>query len=498
MLHAREFRLWILCTLLVLGCLVGALTSGAVRAAPQQQSYETFTNTPTDTYTPTSTGTATDTPTPTDTATPTLTGTATSTPTPTGSATITPTSSSTASPTTTATPSAPAHLVISEFRSRGPHGDIDEFVELYNPSGAAVNIGAWMIKASAICGTSITNLVTIPANTILLAGQHYLVAATGSSISGTDQTYPASLADNGGVALVTVSGTVVDQVGMCTTTQYQEGTILLPLTGTSDQSYERKPGGATSCYDTNNNAGDFALISPSNPQNKTSPIVMCAGVLASTPTGSPTRSPTRTPTHTPTTIPGVLVINEFLPHPGTDWNGDGTANTGDEYIELINVGTESVSLKFWRLDNGGGVSSPYTLPNVTLLPRQIAVFYHTETGISLSDGGDTVRLLRPDGRTADIYTYPVVAAANQTWCRLPDGTGIWAFACRPSPGKPNTPIGSKPEAEGGGVEAVCLTDPVPQSVQFAECDSPGTGIWGETGSGEIWLENHWKWNVFVQ
>jgi hypothetical protein len=200
-----------------------------------------------------------------------------------------------------------------------------------------------------------------------------------------------------------------------------------------------------------------------------------------------------------------VVINEFLPHPGTDWNGDGTANTLDEYIELINMGTESVSLKNWRLDDDNGDSSPYTLPNVTLLPRQIVIFYRTETGISLSDGGDAVRLFRPDGRWADSYTYPVVTAVDRTWCRLPDGTGAWAFACRPSPGKPNihietgTPVpGPTPEAEAAGAVPACLSDLFPQFVQFAECNSPGTGIWGQTGGGEIWLESRWKWNVFVE
>lgn len=472
-----------------------ALWPGAPTSTPTPTLTNTKTNTPTNTTTRTSTGTATDTPTPTGTTTPTQTGTATSTPTPTSSATTT----------STTTPVAPAQPVISEFRSRGPNGPDDEFVELYNPSGAVINIGAWMIKNSSSCGTSITNLVTIPASTSLLPGQHYLVAATGSSVTGANQTFPASLADDGGVALVTAFGAMVDQAGMCTSTQYHEGTILLPLSGTSDQSYERKPGGATSCYDTNNNAGDFVRISPAKPQNKTSPSVMCAGVLTATPTYTPTRTLTRTPTRTSTTLPGAVVINEFLPHALTDWNGDGTVDSGDEYIELINMGTVSISLKNWRLDDGDGGSSPYTLPNVTLLPRQIVFFFKTETGISLSDGGDTVRLFKPDSRTMDYISYTMVATGDQTWCRLPDGTGAWAFACRPSPGRPNTPVASgtpspvsTPEAEGAGAVPACLTDPLPQSVLTAECNSPGSGMWGEAGSGKIWLESRWKWNVFVE
>ena len=464
------------------------------------------------TATPTSTGTATATPTASDTGTPTHTGTATSTPTASGTATNTgtptdmPTPSDTPTPTqtgtvtSTPTPSAPSHLVISEFRSRGLNGadgSLDEFVELYNPGGTTASIGSWTIKNSSSCstgfGSSITTLVTIPASTTLLPGQHYLVASTGSSVSGADQTYPAALADDGGVALVNVFGSVVDQAGMCAGSTYHEGTVLTPLAGKTDQSYERKPGGATSCYDSNNNAADFTLLLTANPQNKASPIVRCAGVPLSTPTFTPTRTPTRTATRAPTALPGIVVINEFLPHPGSDWNGDGTTDSGNEYIELMNMGTQAVNLKNWKLDDGEGGSSPYTLPDVTLLPRQMAVFYQSDTGLSLSDGGDSLRLYKPDARLVDVYTYPVVPAVDRTWCRLPDGSGAWAFACRPTPGKLNMVA-----VEWANDVPVCQVNSTLPPVMRAECNSPGTGMWGEAGDGKIWLTSRWKYEVFVE
>src|SRR5215212_3058150 len=40
------------------------------------------------------------------------------------------------------------NVVISEFRVRGPNGAADEFVELYNLSGAPVAIGGWKIRGS--------------------------------------------------------------------------------------------------------------------------------------------------------------------------------------------------------------------------------------------------------------------------------------------------------------------------------------------------------------
>ena len=399
----------------------------------------------------------------------------------------------------TPTPTAPSHIVISEFRSRGPNGAGDEFVELFNPTGASVNVSSWMIRRSYSCGYSSMNLVSISANTILLPGQHYLVASTGSSVPNPDQTFTTDIPDDGGVGLLTNYAVVVDAAGMCETTQYHEGTALAPMVNDIDQSYERKPGGATSCYDTNNNANDFYVNSPSIPQNKNSPIVMCAGVSLYTPTPTPTPSPTRTPTRAPTPFPGIVVINEFLPHPHTDWNGDGTANSGDEYIELMNMGTEPVNLLNWKLDDDGG-SSPFTLPSLTLLPRQMAVFYQSQTGISLSDGGDSVRLMKPTGLTVDRFNYPVVTVADRTWCRLPDGTGGWSFICNPTPAKPNIPVslgnpGTAPPVES---EPLCVMDTAPRSIISAECNSPGSDMWGDAGIREIWLKSRWKWDVFVQ
>ena len=91
----------------------------------------------------------------------------------------------------TATPTAPTHVVISEFRTLGPNGADDEFVELYNPSGGAVNIGGWTIRDSSGCGTTISTLVTIPLNVVLAAGQHYLTAASEASVTGADLTFDA-------------------------------------------------------------------------------------------------------------------------------------------------------------------------------------------------------------------------------------------------------------------------------------------------------------------
>ena len=507
-----------------------ALTHQAAQSddTPTETLLPTLTDTPTDTVAITDTPTASLTPvftsTPSITPSRTLTASVTLTPTLTKSPTVTP--SLTKSPTytltptntgtpPTPTPSAPNHIVISEFRTLGPAGANDEFVELYNPTGAAVNIGGWQIDKSSACGTTVQTLVTIPSGTILNPGQHYLAAFTDNSLPTNvppDQTFSLNISDTGGLALVE-SNLIVDQVGMCDGTYFHEENILqplpvaavtgtpTPLPGTSDQSYERKPGGNTACYDTNNNANDFALISPANPQDMDSQAVMCAGVILSSPTITPTITPSRTPTPTtvPTAIPGAVVINEFLPHPHSDWNGDGVADDGDEYIEIINASPSALNVKGWKLDTGLGSIKTFSLPDLTLQPRQIAAFFGIQTGISLSDGGGTVRLLKTDGHIVDAYTYPLVEVADQTWCRFPDGGGVWGFACHPSPGRPNIFLNSTPGSGAvAGSTSICTQVNTPASIILAECDSFGAGIINSPGEKLIWLQSRWKWDVFVK
>jgi len=37
------------------------------------------------------------------------------------------------------------NIVISEFRTRGPNGGYDEFIEIFNPTNSQINIGNWEI-----------------------------------------------------------------------------------------------------------------------------------------------------------------------------------------------------------------------------------------------------------------------------------------------------------------------------------------------------------------
>src|SRR5215217_5948628 len=73
------------------------------------------------------------------------------------------------------------NVVISEFRVRGPNGAADEFVELYNLSGAPVAIGGWKIRGSNNAA-GIADRAVITAGAVIQPGCHYLIV--NSSLSG--------------------------------------------------------------------------------------------------------------------------------------------------------------------------------------------------------------------------------------------------------------------------------------------------------------------------
>ncbi len=220
-----------------------------------------------------------------------------------------------------------------------------------------------------------------------------------------------------------------------------------------------------------------------------------------------TPTPTRVPTLAPP--PPLVAINEFVPRPGHDWNNDGEVNVLDEYIEIINHGTINVNLSGYSLDDEANIgSSPYRLPSVTIVPGERIVFYASETGLLLSDGGDGVRLLKANGQLADAYNYTVARYPDQSYCRLPDNGGLddWNQNCFPTPGLQNSLSGDFVAAPvGTDTTLLCpIADTLPEDFVIAECAPYGNNIWrrafwDQTGwYGEKVIPNiHSRWDVFA-
>lgn len=247
--------------------------------------------------------------------------------------TDTETATATRTPTSTPTPTPTTEVLISEFRSRGPYSnapEFDEFVELFNQTGAPKDMGNWQIRSKA-CGSPIDVAVfTFPGGFMLGSHQHYLIGGNGYSgnvpVDGTILPAVAELvADTGGLALVDGGSNIIDQVGTCDTAPaFGEGSRLAPLSGLANQSYDRRMITGGSCADSGNNASDFVRRIPADPQNSNSTVLTCGNPLPPTPTATPYFNP-------------PLVISEV------GWGGT-TNDAADQWIELYNRSDSAVTL----------------------------------------------------------------------------------------------------------------------------------------------------------
>ena len=187
---------------------------------------------------------------------------------------------------------AEAQIIISEFRVRGPNGANDEFIELYNNSGADHTVAGGG-SGYGVAASDGTTRCIIPNGTVIPNRGHYLCvnsvgyslasypAGNGTTATG-DATYTTDIADNAGIAVfnTSVSGNYIlanrlDAVGSTgeANTLYKEGTGYPSLTPFSiDYSFYRdncgKGGSITTMgacsidtpKDTNNNAADFIFV----------------------------------------------------------------------------------------------------------------------------------------------------------------------------------------------------------------------------------------------
>lgn len=175
---------------------------------------------------------------------------------------------------------AAAPVVVSEFRTQGPQGGNDEFVEIRNTTGSAIDISAWRLAGCASSSGSPSTRVTIGAGISLPAGGSFLFANAGAfGYSGTvpgDATYTTGIANSGnsGLRIEDGSGAVVDTVGNGAS-PCREGTGLsFTAFGNVNQSFERLGAGAS--QDTGDNSADFSIRTTADPQN-------CGGTCAAPP-----------------------------------------------------------------------------------------------------------------------------------------------------------------------------------------------------------------------
>jgi predicted extracellular nuclease len=169
----------------------------------------------------------------------------------------------------------------------------NDFIELFNRSGSAVNLNGWSVQYASAAGNTWGNLTKISTDVILQPGQYLLIQEGAGSGVGVALPTPditgtiAMSATWGKVALVKsqtaltgtspVSNDLVDLVGFGPTTGTNavsawEGSGPVPQLSNSTAGLRNEGG----CADTDNNATDFAVGTPT-PRNSASALKSCSG-----------------------------------------------------------------------------------------------------------------------------------------------------------------------------------------------------------------------------
>lgn len=271
-------------------------------------------------------------------------------------------------PTPSSPPSWPVgSLLINEFVADPTDGS-NEWIELYNPTNAAIALADWTIEDG---GETVTAL----SGNVPSLGFYVLEK-------------PKGILNNAGdiIILKDPAGMIIDQA---TYGDWDDGEKSDNAPSAPDpNSVARKTDG----QDSNNDFNDFVVATPT--KNATN-----AGGVAQNNNATYSRD---------------IIINEVLPNP----KGDDSQN---EFIELKNIGSAEIDLADWKI--GDASSKTYTVKaadfaSTKIKPNEFFVLYRKVTGIALNNTGtEDVKLLGPDGVLITSIEYSGAVAEDTSYAR---------------------------------------------------------------------------------
>ena len=139
---------------------------------------------------------------------------------------------------------------------------------------------------------------------------------------------------------------------------------------------------------------------------------------------------------------GDLLINEVLPAPRNDYNGDGVVDSNDEYIELYNPSRAPIPLEGWVLTNGDDETAQRMKfgKGRYLGGGERLLLLRRAHRLSLRNDGGVVRLLDPQGVEHDRVEWDATLSRGRSVSRIPDG-GPWVWNADATPGRANANTG---------------------------------------------------------
>lgn len=122
-------------------------------------------------------------------------------------------------------------------------------------------------------------------------------------------------------------------------------------------------------------------------------------------------------------------ITELLPNPAS-------YDTGNEFVELFNPGSEVVSLEGYVLQLGPAFTKTYTFPDIDIAPQSYLAFSDQQTGIVLPNSSASLRLIAPAGNVVSQTNQYEKPREDYAWALL---DGLWQLTDIPTRGTTNLP-----------------------------------------------------------
>ena len=265
----------------------------------------------------------------------------------------------------------------------------DEFVEIYNPTAAPIDLAGYVVKTGASLGTK-----------HVLAAK---VVPAGSYVVLTSDTSKIALANDGGsIALFSPTG---DPLG---------ATISWPK-ATPGSSWMRKPDDSWAWTTTPTPGADNQLVAPTPKPTATATPAPGQGAIGAAEASSDSSY-------------AEVELNELFPDPAAP-----LTDAADEFIELYNPNDVAVDLSGYVIKTGASLSTKHTLKGLVPAGGYLAL-KSAITKIALANDGSSVALYDPSGtQLGPTITYPK-APTGDAWARSDSG---WSWTTEPTPGLPN-------------------------------------------------------------
>lgn len=335
---------------------------------------------------------------------------------------------------TPAQPTEPSPILIVEVQTGSSTSATEEFVELFNQTDEPYPADELKLQYRSATGSDWLTKVQLdgvmePRGRYLIATEH--LADTANVVTS------LGLASAGGhlrvVALETDGESEFDQMAWGTA---QFALISPAQTPAGGQSLKRHLDEDGRFVDSGNDAEDFTISSTPSPESTTPAIEdeespdPVSGPGGSTGNPGTNQSPTsdQQSENLKRNYPRLELSELFIDpdKPLTD--------ADDEFVELYNPNAEAVDLEGYIIQTGAKYSYSFTLPNITIKPKQFLAFFSLDTGLALSNSGGGARLLAPN--KAPMYEVPPYEKAkpDTAWANI---GGVWQWSAKPTPNAPN-------------------------------------------------------------